>query len=118
MLLYSEYQSLVDTLEKSKNHEFTYQELMQKEEKVLDTVNKVIRNYKDEEHKEREFINKRLIQIAYDFFQVWIDMFTEFVDNKDLARIPSIVTKDDRLIYIGVMFVIVSIILYYMKMTE
>ena len=46
MLEYSEYKSLMDILDRS-NTENSYQDLMKKEEKVLDTVNNVIKHYKD-----------------------------------------------------------------------
>ena len=53
MLEYSDYKSLVNTLEQS-NHDNTYQELINKEDKVLDTVNRVIKNYRDEDVKEKD----------------------------------------------------------------
>jgi len=116
MLEYSDYKSLVNTLEQS-NHENTYQDMMKKEDKTLDTMNRVIKYYKDEDAKEKEFINYTVSQVVYKFFNVWIDMFNEIL-NSGGKNIIDTLTKDDRLIYIGVMLIIISIILYYVEISR
>jgi hypothetical protein len=116
MLEYSDYKSLIDTLEQS-NQDNTYQILMNKEDKVLDTMNRVIKYYKDEDAKEKEFINYTISQVVYKFFNVWIEIFNEII-NKNGSNIIEILIKDDRLIYIGVMFIFISIILYYVEISR
>lgn len=114
MLNYSDYKSFVDTLDQS-NHDNTYQELIGKEDKVLDTVNSVVKYYKDKDVKEKQFINLPVAYVVQRFFEVWSDIFYDLVNHK---HIMDIVTKDDRLIYIGAMMILLSIFLYYVEITR
>ena len=116
MLEYSDYKSLVNTLEQS-NHDNTYQELINKEDKVLDTVNRVIKNYRDEDVKEKEFINHTISQVVYKFFNIWIEIFNDLL-NSNGKDIFDIFSKDDRLVYIGIMFIFISIFLYYIEISK
>lgn len=115
MLEYSDYKSLVDTLKQS-NQENTYQDIMKKEATALDTINRVIKYYRDEDIKEKQFVNMPISFVVYRFFTVWIEIFDDLVRGKD--DILSIFNKDDRLVYIGVMFIILSICLYYVEITR
>lgn len=116
MLEYSDYKSFVDTLEQS-NHENTYQEVMKKEERVLDTMNKVIKHYKDQDIKERQFVNLPISLAVYRFFSIWTEIMDEILKD-GMGNILQILNKEDRLVYIGVMFVFLSIILYYVEITR
>ena len=116
MLEYSDYKSLVNTLEQS-NHDNTYQELINKEDKVLDTVNRVIKNYRDEDVIEKEFINHTISQVVYKFFNIWIEIFNDLL-NSNGKDIFDIFSKDDRLVYIGIMFIFISIFLYYIEISK
>ncbi len=119
MIEYSEYKSLVDILEKSENHENTYQEVMTKEPKVLDTINNVVNYYRDVDIKEKQFVNMNISYIVYRFFNVWSEIFKELV-NTDPKKLDflEIFTKDDRLIYIGVMLILISVFMYYVDITK
>lgn len=117
MLEYSEYKSLVDVLEQS-NHDNTYQELVGKEEKVLDTVNRAIKYYRDERTKETELVNTPLSLLVYRFFNVWKEIFDDLIESGWKADLISILNKKDRLVFIGMMCVIASILLYYVEITR
>lgn len=119
MIEYSEYKSLVDILAKSENHENTYQEVMNKETNVLDTVNNVVNYYKDIDIKEKQFVNMNISYVVYRFFNVWGELFKDLV-NGDMKNVNlmDIFTKDDRLIYIGAMLVLISVFLYYIEITK
>lgn len=119
MIEYSEYKSLVDILEKSDNHENTYQEVMNKETNVLKTINNVVNYYRDVDIKERQFVNMNISYVVYRFFNIWGDIFKELVntDPKKLSLL-DVFTKDDRLIYIGVMLILISIFLYYIDISR
>lgn len=116
-LEYSDYKSLINTLEQS-NHDNTYQEMIGKEEKVLDTMNNVIKYYRDADVKEYEFINLSITQAVYRFFNIWIEIFNELIDRKNSEKIQTILMKDDRLVYIGIMLIIISICIYYSEITK
>lgn len=116
-LEYSDYNNLIDTLEQS-NHDNTYQDMIGKEDKVLDTMNNVIKYYRDADIKEYEFINLSISQAVYKFFNIWTEMFNEIIDNNKSQSILNILMKDDRLVYIGIMLIIISIFLYYVEITR
>jgi hypothetical protein len=112
MLQYSEYKSLVEILEKS-NNDGIYQELMDKEEKVLDTVNKVIQVYKDDDIRKlkyKNFLDYSIHEAIFKFFNVWVEMFKEIVAHENIL---DVIQKEDRLIYIGMMLIILSFCFYF-----
>ena len=108
---YAEYKELVDILERS-NPEHSYQDLMKKEEKVLDTVNNIVKYYTDYDTKENEFINQRLSVIIHRFFTTWLEIFRD-IQNKQ--NIKTVFTKDDRMFYVGMMLMLVSVFLYIVR---
>ena len=111
-LEYSDYNSLVDVLEKSSADD-TYQLLMNKEEKVLDTVNNVIKYYNDNEIKQGSFINMPLIYIVREFFHTWMEMGSEVISSNDVKRdIFKIVKKEGRVFYIGIMCILISLMMF------
>lgn len=116
MLEYSEYKDLIDILQVS-NHENTYQELMKKEEKTLDTVNNVVRQFRDKKVEETQFVNMPVAFVVNRFFNVWIEIWNEVLVAKTPKQILAILSKDDRLIYIGVTLIILSIMFFFATVT-
>ena len=117
MLEYSEYKDLVDILQVS-NHENTYQELMKKEEKALDTVNNVVRHFRDKQVKESQFINMPVAFVVNRFFNVWIEIWNEAMTTKTPGQLLDVLSKDDRLIYVGVTLIIISLMLFIATVTS
>lgn len=114
MLDYSEYTSLIDMLEKS-NLDDTYKELMKKEEKVLDTVNHVVTHYETEQRKRKEFIHLSLHEIYHLMFLELPQIFKELTNARDVHDVMAIIFKGHRIIYIGILLVILSIFLFFME---
>jgi hypothetical protein len=118
MLEYSEYKTLIDTLEQS-NHDLTYQEVMKKESKVLDTINKSIQVFNDQTQKQKQFINKPVSEIVFNFFNTWIEIIQEITTKADsITSLINILNTKDRLVYIGVSLIVLSIIFFYMEITS
>ncbi len=114
-LEYAEYKNVVEVLEKS-DAENTYQILMEKENKVLDTVNNVIKYYKDNEIKEDEFINMPLSFLAEDFFNTWKSIFNEIMNSKNIyGDIYKIINKENRIFNIGIMCILISLMMFFVK---
>lgn len=120
MLEYSEYKTLVDILEKSGNHETTYQDVMKKEDKVLDTLNNVTKYYRDDKTRETQFVNMPVHFVIFRFFNVWLDIYNELINTnfKTIREFTKIFTKEDRLIYIGIFFVLISFFIYFVDSTK
>lgn len=111
-LEYAEYNDLVEIIDKS-SAETAYQDLMAKEVKVLDTVNNVIKYYKDNEIKNQEFINMPLSMIINLFFNTWIKILEDVIKSRTLTDFYQSFTKDDRKFYIGIMCIIISVFLFF-----
>lgn len=112
MLDYSEYQSLVDVLDKSELDD-TYKDLMKKEDKVLDTVNAVVNHYKDKKHARKMFLHMSLSEIYNMFFLEWPSFIMDLKKVKTAQDIMDVVMKNNRIIYIGVVCMVMAIILFF-----
>jgi hypothetical protein len=117
-LEYSEYQSVVDILGKS-DQSNVYQDLMKKEEKTLDSVNKVIKYYKDNDYKSKEFLYMSFWELTIRFGEIWPELWSDITssDPKNISFF-NIFMKDDRPIYIGILLIIISVFLLFMMIVD
>lgn len=114
-IVYGEYKDILDIVNRN-NVEDSYQELMQKEGKVLDTVNNVVKYYRDEDIKNGEFINQGISTILTRFFDVWKEIIDDFTSNKkNKNSFIEIVSIDDRPIYIGITLIIIALFLFFIE---
>ena len=111
---YAEYKDVVDILNKS-DPDQAYQDLVKKEDKVLDTVNNVVKYYTDKSFAKGDFTQQSVLDVVANFFTVWGLILKELSENKDPAKI---FTKDDRLIYIGIMVLVVAFILFFIHIVK
>jgi len=111
MIEYSEYGELTDILARS-NHETTYEDLMKKEEKVLDTVNSVVKYYQEKKKERTQFTQMNILDVLYNFFTEWSLMIADVskLNSGTLKFSYQLFTKNDRPIYIGIMFILIAII--------
>lgn len=117
MLDYAEYKDVIEVLNRT-SHDSTYQELVKKEDKVLDTVNAVVKSYRDKNITDKEFVNRSLSENISRF---WMDMnlmVKEIISIDDISKIPSILTKSDRIIYIGFMCIALAVILFFVEISK
>ena len=117
-LEYSEYQSVIDILKKSDQNN-VYQDLMKKEEKTLDSINKVVKYYKDNDYKNKEFLNMSFWELTIRFGEIWPEIWNDIIssDPKYISFL-NIFIKDDRPIYIGVLLIIISIFLLFIMIVD
>jgi hypothetical protein len=113
---YGEYKEILDIVNRT-NVEDSYQDLMKKEEKILDTVNNVVKYYRDEDIKNGEFINQGVNTIIYRFFDVWREILDDFTSNNKLT-VTNIMTKDDRVIHIGISMIIIALFLFLIESSK
>ena len=112
MLDYSEYKSLVDILEKSELDD-SYKDLIQKEDKVLDTVNAVVNQIKDKKSNQKQFMHMSLYEI-YNLLFLEIPLLIKEVSGAQTsADVLRTLFKGHRVIYIGIVLVILSVILFF-----
>jgi hypothetical protein len=94
--------------------------MISKESKTLDTMNNVIKYYRDTTIADREFINQPIRHTITRFFSIWMEIINEISDKEvdSIKKVLNILTREDRLIYIGIAFVFLSGILFYIEITR
>ena len=114
MLEYSEYKAIMDVVETS-DVDNVYPDLMNKEHQVLDTVNNVVNYYRNTKQEEKQFLHKSLHEIYNLMFLEVPLIMSELLKAKSIDDVTHTLTKNDRLIYLGVMLVVLSIILFFIN---
>lgn len=109
-----EYGEVKEILEitKRKNVDDSYQDLMEKEETVLNTVNDVVRYYKDKDIKDAEFINQSISIILERFVEVWIAVINGIASASSLWDVLKVMSDKDHPIYIGITMIILALFLF------
>lgn len=115
MLEYSEYKSLLEILKEDKDsiEDDRYTKLMAKEEKVLDTTNNVIKLYRDKQYKKKDFLHSSLYEIYHSLFLELPLLASDMGSVRNLEGFLKVLNKNNRLVYIGVILVILSFIMYF-----
>jgi SNF2 family DNA or RNA helicase len=112
---YSDYESIIDIL-KNSTQDDVYQDLMGKEDKTLDTINNVIKYYKDVDYKKKQFINMSFSEIVIRFSEIYFEIFTDLSEKK--LSILSILMKNDRPMYIGILLIIISFLMFFIIISD
>lgn len=114
-----QYSDLINLIETdAASREDVYTELIKKEEKVLDVISRVAtQNDKKKTHK---FSDLSIAESIARFANTWKNIFVESVEakSKDPRIYASIIMKDDRKIYVGLMMVIFAMFLYFISVGD
>lgn len=103
----------LNQLNQSNQNNDIYNDLMNKEKNVLDTINRVIDYEQTKEKEVKLFYNHSLLDIINTFANTWYNIFIELV-NEDMYKNPLIVFwNDDRKIYVGMMLVFIALFLFF-----
>lgn len=89
-------------------------------------TNTILENEKREQAKyNKRVYNLSMKNLFENFFTTWtyiVNEMTELVyddsNNKNVNNYIIILTKDDRIIYVGIMFILISLIVYFIFLTE
>ena len=87
--------------------------LNNEERKILEELNSFSEKNRKEAVKKTVFYNLSLKQILDNFLLTWNDIINEI-----LASIIEITTKGDRLIYVGIMLIIISFFIYFLLISS
>ena len=108
---YSEVQEILEIANR-KDVDNTYQDLMEKEEKVLSTVSDVVKYYRDKDIKDGEFINQSISVILERFVEVWVEVVNGLASASSLQDLVKVMSEKDHPIYIGITMVILALFLF------
>lgn len=117
MIEYSEYKSLVDILSKS-DVSNTYEDLMKKESSVLNTVNHVTQHIQDTHAKHKQFIHLSLYEVFMLIFLEIPKLVEDIIQLKDIEQLPEMLTKNHRIIILGVLCTMLAIFLFFIEISK
>lgn len=117
MLEYSEYKSLMDTLGRT-DRDTVYEDLMKKETDVLTNVNAVVKDYRDHQHDNKQFINMSINDIIHKFFTEIPLVMIEVHKAKSPQDYAAILYKGDRLVYLGILLVIIAFCIFFAEISS
>lgn len=114
-----EYRDLLHLVEQeSSTHDDVYTELLKRENKVLELVSRMSQQAKDNKTKSNLFLEGSLLDLIAKFSYTWTNIFQELVIEKNYDQWFSIVFKDERKIYVGCMFILLALFLFFISMTS
>jgi hypothetical protein len=114
---YSEYKEVLDVLKRD-DVESSYQDLMQHETKTLDTVNNVIKYYRDAELADSQLVNQSLHSIFMRFFDVWNQVLEDMIKVKTPNDVINVLFKSDRIIFIGLALILIALFLIFTQSSK
>ena len=105
-----EYNKLLTQLY-GRNDESLYQDLMNKEQDVLDVVSRVANSKREADTAAGQFVHMPLVAVMQRFYQVIVEVAAEASKAKSLHGLVLAVRKGDRVIYAGIFVVAVALFL-------
>lgn len=114
---YASYKEVLGVVQRT-NVEDSYQDLMKKESEVLNTVNNVVKYYRDQDIHESEFVNQGLSIILQRFPLVLRDILNDIVKVASYKDFFHAVTKEDRLIFLGLSLIILALFLFFVESSK
>lgn len=114
---YSEYKEVLDVLKRD-DVESSYEDLMKHETKTLDTVNNVIKYYRDAKLEDSQLINQSVHTIFMRFFDVWNEILEDLMKVKTPSDFTNAFFKGDRIIFIGVTLVLIALFLIFIQSSK
>jgi hypothetical protein len=113
----NEYKTLLQLLNNNADKSEVYNELMQKETKVLDIISRISNQASDESKSSSLFHNLTVYDIIAKFANTWRNIFTELFIEANYKETSRILMHGDRKIYVGIMLMIFAFIVFFVKST-
>jgi hypothetical protein len=115
-----EYSKLLKLLNsKTDDPSTVYEELIKKEDRVLDVVNRVVNYSNEKQVKSEEFMNLSLNHIVARLFTVIKAIMSEVMLVRNFNQFMDVVTKeDDRKIYVGLLFIILAVFIFFIVISS
>ena len=101
------------------NIDTLYEQILNKEELVRDTIDRVI-EMKETEKLDRLFTKKSLEDIVLNIFKILNSILEETNNTEKITfnQFKKIIKKENRVIYIGIFFIILSIALLLIEVSD
>lgn len=120
----SEYESIVKLIKQNDDISKTslYEELMKKEDKTIKLLNRIAEVETIKESESRKLNRMNISMLLYNFTQVWKliihDLLLLGVNKVTMRSFVQIFFSKDRQLYVGIMLVIISLILFFLDISS
>jgi hypothetical protein len=96
-----------------------YDEIIKKEKNMKEIIDRVI-DYEKKQELNKLFVNTRFSEIFLNIFKILNDTLDDFTKIKkmNLKKIKKIVTKEKRIIYIGIFMIICALFLALIEISD
>jgi hypothetical protein len=116
-----EYRELLDTL-RGRGRGFKepgelYQSLMAKERRVLDTIDRVVNDSVRSDREERSLLQLPLHELGVRAIAAARGLFHDVVEARRPRDVLNAVTKDDRMVYLGVFLILLALCVAFVDLT-
>lgn len=111
-----EYEELMDIINRrGRNGDEVYTNLMNKEERVLNTVDRVVNDARLQKIHRRSFLNMSLMEVASRTVDVVREIFHEMFVVESAREFTNAFTRIDRRPYLGVVLIIIAAIIMFVE---
>jgi len=108
-----EYQELMDIIHRRGRHgEERYGALMQKEQRVLDTVDRVVNDARVQEVRADDFFRLSLTQIGLNLAKAVHQTYLELMQVRRPSQVLPVLARPERRIYMGLLLMGVAFFLF------
>lgn len=112
-----EYRELMDIIHRRGEHgRDRYGSLMDKEERVLDTVDRVVNDARLQDFRHSSFLDMTVVQIIGKTAEVVHDMYVETLSARSMSDARDVLVRPERRIYIGIVVLAVGFFLGFIQM--
>lgn len=116
-VVYKDYDELVKMLETDQNKDDVYQAIMKKEENVLQVMNRIADERRENNSRATVIYNLSLLEFSTNFLTIWKNIITEFLYPGAYLRWQEILMQEDRKIYVGAMLVLIAFVLFFIDIS-
>ncbi len=107
---YNDFNSLLQ----SSKPQHLYQELINKEDRLLQTINRVVDYSNRKELEAKEFLHTPVKDVAKGFMSSMLDLFEGMFKVKTTEQLFALFMDADRIIYFGILIIVFSVILFFL----
>ena len=113
-----EYRELMDIINRRGDHgSDKYQELMQKETRVLDTVDRVINDSRLQTIKRTNITEMSIMQIISRTAEVVHDIYLELFTVRSLQDAKDVFVRSDRIVYLGIIVTMIGFFIGFIQLS-
>ena len=120
----AEYADIVNIIKNQKDfvkpNSSVYEELIKKEDRVLDTVDRVIDDFQRKKEENKYFTSMPVSKAINTMFINLIEILEDLIDAENLTteKFMNIVTKNQRSIYLGLFMLIIAFFIILVNIGE